>query len=99
MAARQRGIVQGRISDETLFANIYIAISEGMKAAIKRAKKELQTVLQQTMEGINGDVDIALSALSETGRSADDRMKLEELQTAIFKLKDDAETVGRTAAE
>ena len=98
-AGRQRRIVQGRITDESLFANIHIAISERINSTINSVKKELKELQRQTLEGLEEDIDNAISYVSDGSMAAEDQKKVEELIEVVNGLKDEAEAVGRIAAQ
>ena len=91
--------MQGRITDETLFANIYIAMSERMKVTVDAAERGLQGLLQQTMGEIREDVVLTLSGLPDDNRFAEQDEKLEQFLGRVSRLKDQAEIVGRMAAQ
>ncbi|KAJ9136605.1 Ras GTPase family protein [Pleurostoma richardsiae] len=96
---RLQGIVQGRITDGALFPDISFDISERVKGIVERTDQELQDLLRRTVKEVEEDVDIALSDLPDTSMSAEKEDKLKELLSKVSKLKDEAEAVGRLAAE
>jgi len=59
-AARQRNLVQGRIENGTLFPNIFISISSGIKKVVRQKFTELSETVEANFESMMNDIDMAV---------------------------------------
>jgi len=60
MSARQKSIVQGRITDGTLFPNISVSISSAMVDIVAKIEKDLRRGLESALSHIESDFQLAL---------------------------------------
>lgn len=66
MSARQKNIVQGRITDGTLFPNISVSISTAMAALMEETERQLRADTTAVLSHIENDFGLALQNQSET---------------------------------
>lgn len=100
MAARQRSIVQGRITDGILFPNIAIAMSNRIRAILKKAKADLVKALRDIMDATETDIEFALvrQSLDQT-RPIKREVDVDEILDEIKKLRTEAEALGQASGE
>lgn len=60
MSARQKGIVQGRITDGTLFPGISMAISTAMAAVVQGAEDGLRADVAAVLGRVEADAELTL---------------------------------------
>lgn len=60
---RQKQIVQGRITDGTLFPNMSLAISDNISGAVVEMEKRLRAMVRQSMVAIQNDFDLTIAPL------------------------------------
>ena len=87
MDKRQKQIVQGRITDGTLFPNMALAIRKNTNSTANETKKRLQLILRQSMAAIQNDFDLTSAPPSNAdgiihgaGRGEDHNARMEERQ-------------------
>jgi hypothetical protein len=71
-SARQKHIVQGRITNGTLFPNISTAIKREIKAAAKAAFESVQKLLESQFASLENDVTMALASAPQQSSNRED---------------------------
>ncbi|KAH8812284.1 hypothetical protein F5884DRAFT_784973 [Xylogone sp. PMI_703] len=96
-AAQQRTIVQGRITNGTLFPNISVQIREGIDQLVQKTFADLRDAVNAVLDLIVSDIDMALTSKSQRADNAKNQKDLEEerqkeeLIVEIKKLKEEHE--------
>ena len=88
MAAAQRGVVQGRITDGTLFPNISAKVIDDLTALIRNSFDELLEKLNDVLELIRLDLKVVLAADGAQSRLQDrERQERKQLAEEVKRLK------------
>lgn len=91
-AARQRSRVQGRITDGTLFTNIFFAMSSGIREAARESFSQVRKTAKDNFENIMNDINMAatqydsdrdLSNNEEADQARRDREEEEKLKADV----------------
>lgn len=69
---RQKQIVQGRITNGTLFPNISVRISDNINSAVADAEKRLRQIVRQSMAAIQNDFDLTIAPPPNNGNTQPD---------------------------
>lgn len=96
MASRQRGIVQGRITNGTLFPKMFLAMSRRIELLVFNNEAKLLVIQRDMMHRIAEDVNFALASARPPPR---DEAGVQRLLEKVRGLKAEAEEVGRLVAE
>lgn len=70
---RQKEIVQGRITNGTLFPNMSIAISNNTNSVMKEAEKRLRDIVQKSMRDVQNDFDLTIAPPPESNGTSGGR--------------------------
>lgn len=92
-AARQRAIVQGRITNGTLFPHISAKIQDSIDKLVRKTFRDLDDAVNSILDLIINDVEMALASdfqRADSARNQEDpgeEKKKEELMVKIRELK------------